>query len=113
MQVAAEIDVEQYARDGYLTAPSVLTPEDLAILREESDRLLAICASDPERYARRIEWEGDHLAEGDRAGMERVIRKLEPISDLSPLFREFAFHPGIVEPLRRSSASESSSSRTS
>ena len=62
MQTVTEIDVEQYARDGYLTAPSVLSPEELAILREESDRVLAICASDPDRYAYRIQWETDHLA---------------------------------------------------
>ena len=64
--VLNEIDVEQYARDGYLTAPSVLSPEELAILREESDRVLALCAAEPERYARRIEWERDHLADGDQ-----------------------------------------------
>lgn len=28
--------------------------------------------------------------------MDRVIRKLEPISDISPLFREFAFSAGIT-----------------
>lgn len=57
MQTLSEIDIEQYARDGYLTAPSVLTSEELAILREESDRVLALCASDPQRYAKRIQWE--------------------------------------------------------
>lgn len=97
----SHIDVEQYARDGYLTAPSVLTPEELAILREESDRVLALCASDPQRYAERIQWETDHLASEDSRGMDRVIRKLEPVSDLSPIFAKYAMHPGIVDPLRQ------------
>src|SRR4051812_1041414 len=72
--VLNEIDVEQYARDGYLTAPSVLSPEELAILREEADRVLAICAAEPERYASRIQWERDHLDSDDQRGMDRVIR---------------------------------------
>jgi len=91
-----QVDVERYWREGYLTAAPVLSTEHLAQLRAESDRLLQLCTNEHERYARRIEWETDHLAEGDRTGMERVIRKLEPISDLSPLFREFAFSEGIV-----------------
>jgi len=101
MQTMSEIDVEQYQRDGYLTAQSVLTADELAILREESDRVLALCASDPQRYAERIQWERDHLAGGDQRGMDRVIRKLEPVSDLSPLFARYAWHPGIVDPLRQ------------
>ena len=36
--VLSEVDVERYAREGYLTAPSVLSPDELAELREESDR---------------------------------------------------------------------------
>jgi ectoine hydroxylase-related dioxygenase (phytanoyl-CoA dioxygenase family) len=101
MQTVTEIDVEQYSRDGYLTAPSVLTPDELAILREESDRVLALCAGDPQRYAERIQWEADHLASEDLRGMDRVIRKLEPVSDLSPTFARYASHPGIVDPLRQ------------
>ena len=100
-RVLTEIDVERYARDGYLTAPSVLSPEELAMLREESDRVLALCAQEPERYARRIQWEIDHLATDDQRGMDRVIRKLEPVSDLSPAFARYARHPGIVDPLRQ------------
>ena len=47
--VLTEVDVERYAREGYLTAPSVLSPDELAQLREESDRVLALCAREPER----------------------------------------------------------------
>ena len=41
----------------------------------------------------------DHLKEGERAGMDKVIRKLEPISDLSPIFAELAYHPSITGPV--------------
>jgi ectoine hydroxylase-related dioxygenase (phytanoyl-CoA dioxygenase family) len=94
------VDVEQYRRDGYLTAPAVLSDEQLLAMREESDRLVHLCSVEPEKYARRIEWERDHLAPETRSGMEKVIRKLEPVSDLSPLFAEAATFPGIVEPIR-------------
>ena len=41
----------------------------------------------------------DHLAEEEKRGMEKVIRKLEPISDLSPVFRELAFTAQITSPI--------------
>ena len=28
-----------------------------------------------------------------------MIRKLEPVSDLSLVFADFAFHPGVVSPM--------------
>ena len=99
--VQTEVDVERYAREGYLTAPSVLSPAELALLREAADEVLALCAQESERYARRIEWEADHLAPEDRRGMDRVIRKLEPVSDLSPTFARYARHSGIADPLRQ------------
>lgn len=100
-QATTVIDVEQYHRDGFLTTPSALSPTDLAILREASDEVLAKCAAEPDRYRRRIEWEKDHLDSDHQTGMDRVIRKLEPVSDLLPVFAEYAQHPGIVDPLRQ------------
>jgi ectoine hydroxylase-related dioxygenase (phytanoyl-CoA dioxygenase family) len=94
-----QIEVEQYQRAGYSVQSSVLSAEELAGFRQEADRLLRLCTENSHRYARRIEWEVDHLAEGERAGMEKVIRKLEPISDLSPAFAELACHPGITGPV--------------
>lgn len=94
-----QVDVEQYRREGYLTAPAVVTEEHLARLRAESDRLMQLCYQQRERYARRIEWEVDHLAAEEQRGMEKVIRKLEPVSDLSPLFTELAFSPEITGPV--------------
>lgn len=94
-----EVDVERYARDGYLTAPSVLSPRQLEQLQEESQRILELCAGEPEHYAHRIQWEVDYLAEGKRSGMEKVVRKLEPVSDLSPVFAGYAVHEGIIGPV--------------
>jgi ectoine hydroxylase-related dioxygenase (phytanoyl-CoA dioxygenase family) len=99
MQIQTVVDVEQYWRDGYLTAPGVLSAQQLVELREEADRLVRLCAAEPEQYARRIEWEVDHLAEEHRRGMDKVIRKLEPVSDLSPMFAELAYYEAIVNPV--------------
>jgi ectoine hydroxylase-related dioxygenase (phytanoyl-CoA dioxygenase family) len=97
----ARVDVERYRRDGYLTVEAALSPDDLARLRAASDEVLARCAAEPERYKRRIEWERDHVDTDHAAGMERVIRKLEPVSDIAPVFAEYAHHPGIVDPIRQ------------
>ena len=107
------IDIEQYRRDGFLTAPSALSADDLAILRAASDEVLALCAAEPDRYRRRIEWEKDHLDAEHSRGMDRVIRKLEPVSDLAPVFAEYAQHPGIVDPLRQIFGDDVRCSRTS
>jgi ectoine hydroxylase-related dioxygenase (phytanoyl-CoA dioxygenase family) len=94
-----QVKVEQYWRDGYLTYQAVVSERQLEQLRQEAKRLLELCGKESERYAKRIEWEVDHLAESQKAGMDRVIRKLEPVSDLSPLFAEFAFSAGIIDPV--------------
>ena len=94
-----QIDVDRYLREGYLTIPAVLSETALRDMRDEADRLNALCVAEPIRNAKRIEWEVDHLEESERVGMDRVIRKIEPLIDLSPLFLACAFSPGIVEPV--------------
>ena len=93
------IDIERYWREGFLTVPGVLSTQQLGEMRAESDRLMQVCYQERERYARRIEWEVDHLAEENRTGMEKAIRKLEPISDLSAIFKDLAFSPAITAPI--------------
>lgn len=97
-QVTNRIDVERYRQDGYVATSSGLSEAELAQLREEADRLLRLCSRESERYARRIEWETDHLAANEMAGMDKVIRKLEPVSDLSPIFARLALDERIVSP---------------
>ncbi|MBE0695321.1 MAG: phytanoyl-CoA dioxygenase family protein, partial [Anaerolineaceae bacterium] len=94
-----DIDIDKYNTQGYLTAPAIVSDENLERMRAESDRLMRLCNVESERYAKRIEWEVDHLAEEEKQGMEKVIRKLEPISDLSLIFQELAFSPEITGPV--------------
>jgi ectoine hydroxylase-related dioxygenase (phytanoyl-CoA dioxygenase family) len=95
-----EVDVDRYWREGYLLAPAVVTPEHLARLRAESDRLIDLCMADPQGHANRLTWEADYLDEEHKAGMDKVIRKIEPLIDISPVFTELASHPGVVDPIR-------------
>ncbi len=94
-----DINVEQYWQDGYLTVPAIIFDEQLRELRAEADRLVQVCLNDPERHAPRIQWEANYLPQNLKAGMEKVIRKLEPIIDISPLFAAFAFDEGIIGPV--------------
>ena len=91
------VDVKRYWEDGYLTAPGFLSPEDLIVLRKEADRLLKLCSDNPKRYADRIQWERDYLEDQQKTGMDHVIRKLEPISDLSPMFAALAYNPYVID----------------
>ena len=97
--LASQIDRERYMREGYLTAPSVLSEEQLIQMRAEAERLVELCAQDPVLHDPRIQWESTYLDENDRPGMEHVIRKLEPVSDLSPVFASLAFTPAIAGPV--------------
>lgn len=93
------VDVERYYREGYLTAPALLSIKKLAQLRAESERLVAFFTQEAERLARRIEWEIDYLAPEQRWEMAKVIRKMEPVSDFSPIFAELAYDPGVTAPI--------------
>src|SRR6476620_6077994 len=99
MTAIFQANVEEFWRDGYLTAPSVLSDKQLVQMRTEADRLLQMFATNPERYPRRIQWEKNYLSADRQTGMERAIRKLEPISDLSPIFAELAYVEPITGPV--------------
>ena len=99
MRTSLPIDRERFWRDGYMTDPSVLSAQQLVQMRAEADHLLQRFLATPERFPKRIQWESKYLSEERRAGMEGVIRKLEPISDISPIFAELARDEKIVGPV--------------
>lgn len=97
----SKVDVDRYLEDGYLVSRSVLDPARVEVLRQEARRLLDLCTREPAQYEARIEWEVDHLAETDQTGMQGVIRKLEPVSDLSPTYADLARDPAVTTPAAR------------
>lgn len=99
MTARFQANAAEFWRNGYLTAPSVLSGEQLIHMRAEADRLLQLFSAHPERYPKRIQWEKNYLPTDKRTGMEQTIRKLEPISDLSPIFAELAHAESITGPV--------------
>jgi len=93
-------DVAAYRQQGYAVLPHVLSAAECEQARRESDRLTLECGAQQDRYLARLELEVDHLAPEHRQGMDRMIRKIEPISDLSPLFAELALRPAVAGPAR-------------
>jgi ectoine hydroxylase-related dioxygenase (phytanoyl-CoA dioxygenase family) len=96
----AAFDLETYSQQGFAVIRGVLSPAECEQARAESDRLMELCGADREGYAARLELEVDHLAPEQRQGMDTVIRKIEPISDLSPFFAELAQHDAVAAPAR-------------
>jgi hypothetical protein len=98
--VVETFDLEAYARQGYAVLRGVLSPAVCEQARQESDRLMTLCGADRQGYGARLEAEIDHLAAEHRAGMDAVIRKIEPISDLSPFFDRLAQDEAVAGPAR-------------
>jgi ectoine hydroxylase-related dioxygenase (phytanoyl-CoA dioxygenase family) len=86
---------ERYERDGYVVLPAAFSPDELAALRAESDRLvdwlvnasLALGTTSPRLDLRR-----------DDAGP--VLLKIQPLSDVSELFRNVANDARLLDPMR-------------
>lgn len=97
--ITQQIDVQRYLQAGYLTTDTLFSETLLAELRQEADRLVELCLSDLGQHEPRIQWEKDYLTRTQAHGMDGVVRKLEPIIDISPIFAELAFHPAIIEPV--------------
>ena len=95
---AATADAARYERDGYRVCRNVLGAAELPALRRESDRLRDLAGDDPDAYAARIEWEAANVPDAEQARMRGVIRKLEPVIDLSPLFAELAASAVVTAP---------------
>jgi ectoine hydroxylase-related dioxygenase (phytanoyl-CoA dioxygenase family) len=93
-------DAESYRQQGYAVLRGVLDAAECELARSESDRLMQRCGGDLEQYSARLELEVDHLALEHRKGMDRVIRKIEPISDLSPVFAKMAMAEQVAGPAR-------------
>lgn len=98
--LSQRFDVEAYRQEGYAVLRGVLDPAECELAQSESDRLMQLCGGELDLYSTRLEFEVDHLALEHRQGMERVIRKIEPISDLSPFFAQMALRAEVAGPAR-------------
>ena len=106
-------DLADYSEQGFAVLRGVLGAEDCEQARNESDRLMRLCDADRETYGPRLELEVDHVAPEYRRHMNRVIRKIEPISDISDFFARMAVREAITRPHVPCSTTTSGCSRTS
>jgi ectoine hydroxylase-related dioxygenase (phytanoyl-CoA dioxygenase family) len=99
-------DRQTWIREGFLVTRSVLSDTVLEGLRAEADRLVASLSLDFDRSrAERLQTEGYAKEDFEYAGdpgedIERQIRMIEPVVDISPVFQGIAYHEGVVSPAR-------------
>ncbi|HZS14074.1 MAG TPA: phytanoyl-CoA dioxygenase family protein [Candidatus Dormibacteraeota bacterium] len=94
----AALDAEQvaaYRRDGFVLIPGVLTPEELAALRAESDRLLDLTVN-----ASIALGENSPRMDVCRRGEAISLRKVQPLGDISPLIGGVLVDERLLAPLR-------------
>jgi ectoine hydroxylase-related dioxygenase (phytanoyl-CoA dioxygenase family) len=99
-------DQESFSRKGYVIVPSVLTATDLADLTVESERLAELILSDMDRYGpgRWVPMETYNVGEFESSDgfddLDRQLRMIEPIVDLSPTFEQLAYRCDVTAPAR-------------
>jgi ectoine hydroxylase-related dioxygenase (phytanoyl-CoA dioxygenase family) len=100
-----EFDTEAWERDGYCVSRGVVTAAELDELRAETDRLSELILSDVERYSqgryvpRDEEREGYEVAPATGPAANQ-LRMIEPLVDLSFVFRELSRSEAVTAPAR-------------
>ena len=87
--------VAQYARDGYLLVNGVLTAAEVDMLRAEADRLMELTIN-----ASIALGENSPRLDVCRRGDAISLRKIQPLSDISPLIGDVLTDERLVGPLR-------------
>ena len=97
---AAKLDaasLDFFTEHGYLVLENVFDPAEVALMQAESDYILELIANSSlahERLSGRMDWRlTSHGA--------HIVRKIQPINDLSLLFSEVAADERLVGPLRQ------------
>jgi ectoine hydroxylase-related dioxygenase (phytanoyl-CoA dioxygenase family) len=89
--------LEQFQQEGYLVLPSAFQPEEIARMRSEADRVLELILNSSlalGRCSTRLDWR--QLANGSQ-----IVRKIQPVNDLSAYFAELSHDPRLLQPLRQ------------
>lgn len=89
--------LDAFQREGYLVLPGVFTTEEVERMRREADRILELILNSSlalGRTSARLDWR--ELADGSQ-----IVRKIQPINDLSPYLAEVANDPRLLQPMRQ------------
>lgn len=90
-------EYERFQRDGYLVLPAVFDGSEVRRMREEADRILELILNSSIALGRRsgrLDW--CDLADGSQ-----IVRKIQPINDLSDYLTQVSNDPRLLEPIRR------------
>ena len=88
--------IEQFHRDGYIVLPALFDADEILRMQQESDRLIELLINSSialKRTSTRI----DVLA---RPGGLPLVRKLQPINDLSQYFAAVSDDARLLDPMR-------------
>jgi ectoine hydroxylase-related dioxygenase (phytanoyl-CoA dioxygenase family) len=88
---------EQFRAEGYLVLPAVFGPDEIARMRAEADRILELILNSSvalQRVSNRLDWR--ELPDGTQ-----IVRKIQPINDLSPYLAEVSHDPRLIQPMRQ------------
>lgn len=87
--------VRQYQEEGYLILPAVFSLGEVQQMREEAERILALMINSSLALAEL----NPRLDLRTRDGRQ-VVRKVQPINDLSEVLQHIANDPRLLEPMR-------------
>jgi ectoine hydroxylase-related dioxygenase (phytanoyl-CoA dioxygenase family) len=94
--LAAE-QLEQFQEDGYLVLPAAFGEDEIRRMRVEADRILELILNSSvalQRRSGRLDWR--ELADGTQ-----IVRKIQPINDLSDYLAQVSNDPRLIQPMRQ------------
>lgn len=92
-----DAEVRFFKDHGYLVLPRRFGPEEVRVMREEADRILELCVNSSLANRRR----SGRLNIVRRPGGQQVVRRIQPIVDLSLPLYELGRDERLLAPVRR------------
>ncbi|HEY8668503.1 MAG TPA: phytanoyl-CoA dioxygenase family protein [Tepidisphaeraceae bacterium] len=92
----------QFDRDGYLILPGVFSADEIRRMRTEADYILELILNSSlanKRRSGRLDWQ--RLPDG-----RQIVRKIQPINDLSLYLSRISADPRLLDPMRDIMADE-------
>jgi ectoine hydroxylase-related dioxygenase (phytanoyl-CoA dioxygenase family) len=89
--------LEQFQKYGYLVLPAVFEPEEVRRMRAEADCILELILNSSlalQRRSSRLDWR--ELPDGTQ-----IVRKIQPINDLSEYLTGVSNDPRLIGPMRQ------------
>jgi Phytanoyl-CoA dioxygenase (PhyH) len=89
--------LEQFQRDGCLVLPAAFDAEEVRRMQAEADRILELILNSSvalQRRSGRLDWR--ELVDGSQ-----IVRKIQPINDLSEYLTEVSNDPRLIVPMRQ------------